>query len=155
MDPIASSAGPMPLDPPLSAALRTIVRGACPHDCPDTCAMLVTVENGRAIEVRGAPDHSPTGGTLCTKVARYLERTYSDQRVLHPLKRVGKKGEGRFARITWDEALDAIAAKFGDGAVVPADVQSKARGRGVGQGGLGDARGPKGSAPGDVPGKKR
>ena len=75
--------------------------------------MLVTVEDGRAIEVRGAPDHPPTAGTLCTKVARYLERTYSDERVLHPMRRVGRKGEGRFERISWDEALDTIAAKFG------------------------------------------
>jgi anaerobic selenocysteine-containing dehydrogenase len=74
--------------------------------------LLVTVENGRAVELRGAPDHPPTGGTLCTKVARYLDRTYSDQRVLHPMQRVGRKGEGRFERITWDEALDTIAAKF-------------------------------------------
>jgi anaerobic selenocysteine-containing dehydrogenase len=91
---------------------RHVVRGACPHDCPDTCAMLVTVENGRAIEVRGAPDHPPTGGVLCTKVARYLERTYSDQRVLHPMRRVGRKGEGRFQRIGWDEALATIAERF-------------------------------------------
>ena len=91
---------------------RTVVRGACPHDCPDTCAMLVTVEDGRAIEIRGAPDHPPTAGTLCTKVARYLERTYSDERVLHPMRRVGRKGEGRFERISWDEALDTIAAKI-------------------------------------------
>jgi anaerobic selenocysteine-containing dehydrogenase len=100
----------MPLDPDRA---RTVIRGACPHDCPDTCAMLVTVENGRAVEVRGAPDHPPTDGTLCTKVARYLERTYSDERVLHPMKRVGRKGDGRFARIGWDEAIDTIAAKFG------------------------------------------
>ncbi len=91
---------------------RHVVRGACPHDCPDTCALLTTVEGGRAIEVRGAPDHPPTHGTLCTKVARYLERTYSDQRVLHPMKRVGRKGEGRFERITWDEALATIADRF-------------------------------------------
>ena len=76
--------------------------------------MLVTVEDGRAIELRGAPDHPPTHGTLCTKVARYLDRTYSDQRVLHPMKRVGPKGEGRFARIGWDEALDTIAARLTD-----------------------------------------
>jgi anaerobic selenocysteine-containing dehydrogenase len=99
----------MPLDP---SPTRTVIRGACPHDCPDTCAMLVTVEDGRAVDVRGAPDHPPTAGTLCTKVARYLERTYSPERVLHPMKRVGKKGEGRFERIGWDEALDTIAAKF-------------------------------------------
>jgi len=90
------------------------VRGACPHDCPDTCAMLVTVEDGRAVEVRGNPDHPPTQGALCTKVARYLDRTYSPQRLLHPMKRVGRKGEGRFARIAWDEALDTIAARLAD-----------------------------------------
>jgi anaerobic selenocysteine-containing dehydrogenase len=80
--------------------------------------MLVTVEDGRAVEVRGAPDHPPTQGVLCTKVARYLDRTYSEQRLLHPLKRVGRKGEGRFARISWDEALDTIAARYRDIAVV-------------------------------------
>jgi anaerobic selenocysteine-containing dehydrogenase len=103
----------LPAPPPVRDPGRRVVRGACPHDCPDTCAMLVTVEDGRAIEVRGAHDHPPTGGALCTKVGRYLERTYSDARVLHPMKRVGRKGEGRFERISWDEALDAIAEKFG------------------------------------------
>ncbi len=111
----------MPLDP---KPIRTTVRGACPHDCPDTCAMLVTVEDGRAIEVRGAPDHPPTAGTLCTKVARYLERTYSDARVLHPMRRVGRKGEGRFERISWDDALAAIAAKFGDISASPDGPQA-------------------------------
>ena len=74
--------------------------------------MLVTVENGRAIDIRGAPDHPTTAGTLCTKVARYLDRTYSSERLRYPMRRVGAKGEGRFARITWDEALDEIAARF-------------------------------------------
>src|SRR5262250_1724754 len=99
----------MPLDP---NPARRVVRGACPHDCPDTCAMLVTVEGGRAVDVRGAPDHPTTRGTLCTKVARYLERTYSSERILHPLRRAGRKGEGRFERISWDEALDTIAKRF-------------------------------------------
>ena len=90
------------------------VRGACPHDCPDTCAMIVTVENGRAIKVGGAVDHPTTDGFLCTKVNRYLERTYSPERILHPMKRVGRKGEGRFARITWDEALETIATRFAE-----------------------------------------
>ena len=103
----------MPLDAPLIAG-RQVVRGACPHDCPDTCALLTTVENGRAVEVRGAPDHPATAGVLCTKVARYLDRTYSDQRLLHPMKRVGRKGEGRFARISWDEALATIATRFAE-----------------------------------------
>ena len=102
------------MDAPASKAGERVVRAACPHDCPDTCAMLVTVEDGRAVSVRGNPDHPPTQGTLCTKVARYLDRTYSPQRVLHPMKRVGRKGEGRFARIAWDEALDTMAARLAD-----------------------------------------
>lgn len=74
--------------------------------------MLVTVENGRAVEIRAAPDHPPTAGSLCTKVARYLDRTYSPDRLRYPMHRVGAKGEGRFARIAWDEALDEIAERF-------------------------------------------
>jgi anaerobic selenocysteine-containing dehydrogenase len=100
-----------PLDSPESAS-RRVVRAACPHDCPDTCAMLVTVDNGRAIEIKGASDHPATAGTLCTKVARYLDRTYSPDRLRYPMRRVGAKGEGRFARISWDEALDEIAERF-------------------------------------------
>jgi molybdopterin guanine dinucleotide-containing S/N-oxide reductase-like protein len=91
---------------------KQVIRAACPHDCPDTCAILVTVENGKAIKVEGAKDHPTTNGFLCTKVNRYLERTYSDQRVLYPMKRVGAKGKGIFTRISWDEALDTIAAQF-------------------------------------------
>jgi anaerobic selenocysteine-containing dehydrogenase len=91
---------------------RKIVRAACPHDCPDTCAMQITVEDGVAVKVEGAKDHPFTAGTLCTKVARYLERTYSKDRVLFPQRRVGRKGEGRFERISWDEALDTVAEKF-------------------------------------------
>src|SRR3954468_23484974 len=75
-----------------------VVRGACPHDCPDTCAMLVTVENGRAVRVAGDPDHPVTQGFLCTKVNRYVERTYHRDRVLYPMRRVGAKGRGEFAR---------------------------------------------------------
>jgi anaerobic selenocysteine-containing dehydrogenase len=90
----------------------THVRAACPLDCPDTCALLVTVEDGVATEVKGDPDHPPTAGVLCTKVSRYAERTYHADRLLHPLRRVGKKGEGKFERISWDEALDTIAAKL-------------------------------------------
>jgi len=101
----------MPLDA-TEPAPRRVVRAACPHDCPDTCAMLVTVENGRAIEIRGAADHPPTAGSLCTKVARYLDRTYSPDRLRYPMRRIGGKGHGRFARITWDEALDEIADRF-------------------------------------------
>src|SRR5829696_8655174 len=89
-----------------------VVKVACPHDCPDTCAMLVTVENGVATKIQGDPSMPFTDGTLCTKVSHYLERTYAPDRLLYPQKRIGKKGEGRFARISWDEALDEIAARL-------------------------------------------
>jgi anaerobic selenocysteine-containing dehydrogenase len=92
--------------------METIVRAACPHDCPDTCAMLVTVKDGVAVKVQGDPDHPFTDGSLCTKVAHYPERTYSPDRLLHPLRRTGPKGKGEFKRISWDEALDEIAAKL-------------------------------------------
>ncbi|MQA13087.1 MAG: molybdopterin-dependent oxidoreductase [Pseudonocardiaceae bacterium] len=90
----------------------TVVRAACPHDCPDTCAMLVTVEDGRATEVRGDPEHPFTRGGLCVKVNNYTDRVYSEGRVLHPLRRVGPKGSGRFEQISWDDALDEIATRF-------------------------------------------
>ena len=91
---------------------QTLVRGACPHDCPDTCALRITVQDGRVVKVQGDPDHPPTHGALCTKVSRYAERTHHPERVLHPLKRVGPKGSGRFARIGWDEALDTVASRL-------------------------------------------
>lgn len=90
------------------------VRATCPHDCPDTCALLITVEDGVATEVKGDPDHPTTAGVLCTKVSRYAERTYHPERLLHPMRRVGKKGEGKFERISWDEALDEIASRLGE-----------------------------------------
>jgi anaerobic selenocysteine-containing dehydrogenase len=89
-----------------------LVKAVCPHDCPDTCAMLVTVEDGRAVRMAGDPDHPVTQGFLCTKVAKYLERTYHDDRLLYPQIRVGVKGEGKFRRATWDEALSLIAANL-------------------------------------------
>ena len=97
----------------LRSTTRRIVKAACPHDCPDTCAMEIAVEDGVAVEVRGGAMPF-TGGTLCTKVAKYLDRTYSKDRVLHPLRRVGAKGpgKGRLERISWDAALDEIAARF-------------------------------------------
>ena len=89
------------------------VRGACPHDCPDTCALDVTVSDGRVIKVAGAADHAPTAGVLCTKVAFYPERIHHPDRLLHPLRRVGAKGPGAsFERITWEVALATIAERF-------------------------------------------
>ncbi len=108
----------MGANPPESGIARKIVNAACPHDCPDTCGMHITVENGVAVKVEGAKDMPFTQGTLCTKVARYLDRTYSKERVLHPLKRVGAKGEGKFERISWGEALTTIAAKFKEVAAI-------------------------------------
>ena len=89
------------------------VHGACPHDCPDTCALRVSVQDGRVIKVQGAADHLTTHGALCTKVSRYAERTYHPERVLTPMRRVGPKGSGRFEAVSWDEALSDIAARLG------------------------------------------
>src|SRR5579872_7113631 len=92
------------------------VHSVCALDCPDCCSMLVdvenNVENGRATKLRGDPNHPVTRGFLCGKVAQYLEREYSPDRLLYPQKRVGAKGEGRFERISWDEALDTIATQL-------------------------------------------
>jgi anaerobic selenocysteine-containing dehydrogenase len=88
------------------------VRVACPHDCPDTCAMLVTVDDGVATKIQGDPQAPFTEGAICTKVSHYLERTYAPDRLKHPMRRIGRKGEGKFRRTTWDEALDEIAARL-------------------------------------------
>ncbi|MFP4904133.1 molybdopterin-dependent oxidoreductase, partial [Paraburkholderia sp. BR14261] len=89
-------------------------RAVCPHDCPDTCAMRVSVENGRAIKVSGDPDHPPTQGVLCTKVTRYAERVHHPKRLTQPMKRVGRKGEGRFEPISWEEACRIAAERLGE-----------------------------------------
>jgi len=91
---------------------RRVVKVVCPHDCPDTCVMTVGVEEGKAVEIGGDPHHRFTQGFLCAKVNHYLERVYSPDRLRTPLKRSGQKGEGRFVRISWDEALDEIANRF-------------------------------------------
>ncbi len=88
------------------------IRGACPHDCPDTCSLVTTVENGVATRVQGNPEHRHTDGALCTKVSRYTERTYHPERLLHPMVRTGPKGSGQFKRVGWDEALDLIAERL-------------------------------------------
>jgi len=89
-----------------------VVRGACPHDCPDTCAWDVTTEDGRAVKLVGVVDHPFTHGGLCAKVNHYLDRVYGPQRLLHPLRRSGPKGSGEFEQVAWDEALDDIAARL-------------------------------------------
>ena len=95
-----------------STTMTSTVLGACPHDCPDTCSLLTTVQDGVAIKVQGNPNHPLTDGVLCTKVSRYTERTYHPDRVLHPMKRVGPKGSGQFQRVSWDAALSDIATRL-------------------------------------------
>src|SRR4029077_10050739 len=88
------------------------VHSVCALDCPDCCSMLVQGENDRATKLRGDPNHPVTRGFLCGKVAQYLEREYSPDRLLYPQKRTGAKGEGRFERISWSEALGTIAERL-------------------------------------------
>src|SRR5882757_684511 len=104
--------------------MKKVVHAACPHDCPDACGVLITVEDGHATKIQGDPAHPVTRGFLCAKVAKYLDRVYSPQRVLYPMRRVGPKGPiageapastqsiPNFQRIPWDEALDEIASRF-------------------------------------------
>jgi anaerobic selenocysteine-containing dehydrogenase len=109
--------------------MKRVIHAACPHDCPDGCAVLITIEDGRATRIQGDPEHPITRGFLCGKVAKYLDRVYSPDRVLFPMRRVSAKGthgDGAFQRITWDDALDEIcdrlkqiSAEFGPEAVLP------------------------------------
>src|SRR5215467_1261794 len=117
--------------------MKKVVHAACPHDCPDACGVLITVEEGKATRIQGDPAHPVTRGFLCAKVAKYLDRVYSPERVLYPMRRVGPKGPTRvapkspsdsgsdrnvratqavptpaFERISWDEALDEIASRL-------------------------------------------
>src|SRR5687768_7393152 len=89
------------------------IKGACPHNCPDTCGWVVTLDSsGTPVKIQGDRDHPYTRGWLCAKVNRYLEFVLHPERLRHPMRRVGSKGEGRFARISWDEALDEITARW-------------------------------------------
>jgi len=111
--------------------MKKVVHAACPHDCPDACGVLITIEDGRATRIQGDPGHPVTRGFLCAKVAKYLDRVYSPGRVLYPMRRVAAKGTGSqdasdFQRISWDEALTeiasrfkAVATEFGSEAVLP------------------------------------
>lgn len=104
----------------------TVIRGACPHDCPDGCATLTEVRDGRAVRFSGDPAHPITQGWLCAKVRPYLERVHHPNRLLHPMRRVGRKGGGEWTRISWDDALDeirdrwqTIIAEHGAAAILP------------------------------------
>ena len=89
-----------------------IVFSACQHDCSDNCAIISEVTSGKAISIKGNPNHNFTRGTLCGKVNNYLERVYSEDRILYPMVRVGKKGSNNFDRVTWEEALKLIRNRF-------------------------------------------
>ena len=121
---------------------KRVVHAACPHDCPDACGVFITVEGGRATKIQGDPEHPVTRGFLCAKVAKYLDRVYSPDRVLYPMRRIAAKGlaaeqrsfaphgqpracpepaegaavhtqaEQTWRRISWDEALDEICSRF-------------------------------------------
>ncbi|HTW31934.1 MAG TPA: molybdopterin-dependent oxidoreductase, partial [Candidatus Sulfotelmatobacter sp.] len=100
---------------------KRVVHAACPHDCPDACGVLITVEDGRATKIQGDPNHAVTRGFLCAKVAKYLDRVYSPDRVLYPMRRIVAKGPGAdrslratqsWQRISWDKALDEITSRF-------------------------------------------
>src|ERR1700730_17173050 len=106
--------------------MKQVVHAACPHDCPDACGVLITVDGGRAIKIQGDPAHPVTRGFLCAKVTKYLDRVYSPDRVLYPMRRVSAKGikgktadksvratQSEFERITWDQALDEITTRLG------------------------------------------
>ena len=106
---------------------------ACPLDCPDTCSLEVTVEQGRVTHVDAAPGNPLTDGWICAKVRRFARRVYAPERVLHPLVRSGPKGSGRFRQASWDEALDLVAhavraavAEHGPASVVPYSYNSSA-----------------------------
>jgi anaerobic selenocysteine-containing dehydrogenase len=86
--------------------------GGCPHDCPDTCAMIYEVEDGKLVEVRGNKDHPMTRGTLCVKLKDYHDHHYNPDRVLYPLRRSGPKGSRQFTRIGWDEAIAEITSRW-------------------------------------------
>jgi anaerobic selenocysteine-containing dehydrogenase len=97
--------------------MKKVVHAVCSHDCPDACGILVTVEDGRATRVQGDPTHPVTRGFLCAKVTKYLDRVYSPDRLLYPMRRSAPKGQGKgdasdFTRITWGEALDEISRRF-------------------------------------------
>jgi molybdopterin guanine dinucleotide-containing S/N-oxide reductase-like protein len=108
--------------------MKRVIHAACPHDCPDACGVLITVDGGRATKIQGDPAHPVTRGFLCAKVAKYLDRVYSPGRVLYPMRRIGAKGsrpasvvdrqpnpraaDDSWIRISWDEALDEITSRF-------------------------------------------
>src|ERR671938_78569 len=92
--------------------MEVVIPGACPLDCPDGCSWQVTVRDGEAVRMRGNPDHPFTRGALCAKVARFLDHTRAPDRLLHPLRRTGAKGEGGFGRVPWYAGVAEMAERL-------------------------------------------
>src|SRR5678816_2649914 len=90
----------------------TVVETACPLDCPDACSLAVTVQNGKVVNIDGSHKNPVTEGYICAKVRKFSDRVYGPDRILYPAVRKGRKGEGQFARVSWDEAIELIASKF-------------------------------------------
>ena len=96
----------------IPATATKLVRGACPHDCPDTCAVVTEVRDGRAVRFTAQPEHPVTQGWLCAKVRPYLDRVYHPGRLLDPVRRVGPKGSAEWERMSWDDAIGEIADRW-------------------------------------------
>ncbi len=99
---------------PAPAPPESHVETACPLDCPDACTLVVTLRGGRVHRIDGSPKNEITNGYICAKVRHFDQRVYGDDRILHPAVRTGPKGTGRFHRVSWDEALELVAARMRD-----------------------------------------
>src|SRR6266513_4593163 len=101
----------MPSEPVLRGP-ASIVETACPLDCPDACTLAVTVQHGKVIALNGSHKNPVTNGYICAKVRKFGERVYGPDRLLYPAVRKGRKGEGKFKRVPWDEALERVVSRF-------------------------------------------
>src|SRR3954452_22889131 len=97
---------------PILGGPASVIETACPLDCPDSCSLAVTVQHGKVITIDGSEKNPVTGGFICAKVRKFGERVYGPDRLLYPAARKGRKGEGKFTRITWDEALERITGEM-------------------------------------------
>ena len=89
-------------------------KAICPYDCPASCGLLLKVENGKITEVKGDLGHPVSGGIICRKMKGYPASVYHSERILYPMRRTGKKGEGKFCRISWEEAVEEISSRWKD-----------------------------------------
>src|ERR1051326_7462501 len=101
-----------PAREPVLGGPATVVETACPLDCPDACSLAVTVQHGKVLTIDGSRQNPVTEGYICAKVRKFGERLYGPDRLLHPAVRKGRKGEGHFERVTWDEAIERVASRF-------------------------------------------